>query len=148
MSRKHRAPQSQGWAPRDPRGAAPPQQDVWPGTPPGAWPGTPPGRPSRQPPHQSHTTTPPRKRRRIFLWIFLAVQILFLAWVIFGAASAGGTPEECRGLRGDELQLCENAGDVGTTIGVGLVIGLWVAADFILALTYVIYRLASRQPRP
>ncbi|MFE1455633.1 hypothetical protein ACFW7K_11615 [Streptomyces sp. NPDC058735] len=75
------------------------------------------------------------------------MQVLFLIWVILAATSASGTPEECRGLTGDDLELCKDAGDVGTTIGVGLVIGLWLAADFVLALTYVIYRLASRQPR-
>ncbi|GAA2908597.1 MULTISPECIES: hypothetical protein [Streptomyces] len=75
------------------------------------------------------------------------MQILFLILVIVGATSGSGTPEECRGLTGNDLELCEDAGDVGTTIGVGLMIGLWVAVDFILALTYLIYRLASRQPR-
>ncbi|MFF0889978.1 hypothetical protein [Streptomyces sp. NPDC003456] len=90
---------------------------------------------------------PPEKRRRVFFWVFLAVQLLFLAWVIWGATTADGTPAECRGLTGDDQDLCNDAHDVGTTIGVGLVIGLWVAVDFILALTYVIYRLATRQPR-
>jgi hypothetical protein len=73
--------------------------------------------------------------------------ILFLIWVIVGASTASGTPEGCRGLTGEDLKLCEDASDVGTTIGVGLIVAFWVAADFILALTYVIYRLASRQPR-
>ncbi|WP_432158935.1 hypothetical protein [Streptomyces sp. bgisy153] len=91
--------------------------------------------------------TPPRKRRRVFFWVFLAVQILFLIWVITGAASGSGTPEDCKGLTGDQLELCNDASDVGTTIGVGLIIGLWVAADFILGLTYLVYRLATRQPR-
>jgi hypothetical protein len=81
------------------------------------------------------------------LWIFLAVQILFLIWVITGIASGSGTPEECRGLTGDNLELCKDASDVGTTIGVGLIVAFWVAADFILGLTYLIYRLANRQPR-
>ncbi|MFG2027011.1 hypothetical protein [Streptomyces sp. NPDC048825] len=60
--------------------------------------------------------------------------------------SVSGTVEECRGLTGDELELCEDANDVGTAIGAGLILGLWVAVDFILGLTYLIYRLASRQP--
>lgn len=138
MSRKNRTPEPQSWGPRTPQGAAPP---------PGTWPEAPQGSPSSQPPYQGSTAPPPRKRHRVFLWVFLAVQLLFLAWVIVGATGASGTPEECRGLTGDDLDLCNDANDVGTTIGVGLVIGLWVAADFILALTYVLYRLASRQPR-
>ncbi|WP_326721718.1 hypothetical protein OHT59_22075 [Streptomyces sp. NBC_00243] len=72
---------------------------------------------------------------------------MFLIWVIAGAASGSGTPESCSGLTGDNLELCKDADDIGTTIGVGLVVAFWVATDFILALTYVIYRIASRQPR-
>jgi hypothetical protein len=65
--------------------------------------------------------------------------------VISGAASGGGTPEECRGLTGDNLELCKDANDVGTAIGVGLIISLWAAVDIILGFTYVVYRLASRR---
>ncbi|MET8676580.1 hypothetical protein ABZW18_02990 [Streptomyces sp. NPDC004647] len=81
----------------------------------------------------------------VFLWVFLAVQLLFLVWIITGAASSSGTPAECSGLTGDDLQLCKDANDVGTAIGVGLIVVLWVAADFILAMTYLIYRLARRE---
>ena len=137
MGRKHRAPEPQSWGPRDPGGAVPP---------PRPWPG-PEGSAPLQHPQQTRTAPPPRRRRRIFLWIFLAVQILFLIWVITGAATSSGTPEECRGLTGDNLELCEDANDLGTTIGVGLIVAFWVAADFILALTYAIYRLASRPRR-
>ncbi|WP_158713666.1 hypothetical protein [Streptomyces sp. NRRL WC-3626] len=48
-------------------------------------------------------------------------------------------------MTGDSLKACENAGEVGTTIGVGLVVGLWVAVDVILGFTYVVYRLAGRR---
>ncbi|MFE7168269.1 hypothetical protein [Streptomyces sp. NPDC057616] len=82
----------------------------------------------------------------MFLWFFLGVQILFLLWVISGIASGGGTPDSCKGMTGDALKTCEDVGDVGTTIGVGLIVGFWVAADFILGLTYLLYRLASRRP--
>lgn len=85
-----------------------------------------------------------RKPRRIFLWIFLAVQVIFLVWVIVGASSGAGTPKECRGLTGQDLQNCKDASHVGTTIGVGLVIGLWAAVDIILGITYFIYRLSRR----
>jgi hypothetical protein len=50
-------------------------------------------------------------------------------------------------MTGDALKTCKDAGDVGTTIGVGLIIGLWAAVDVILGFTYVVYRLASRRPR-
>ena len=81
----------------------------------------------------------------MFLWVFLAVQILFLVWVIWGASTASGTPEACRGRTGDDLRLCNDASDVGTTIGVGLVIALWAAVDVILGFTYLVYRHASRR---
>lgn len=35
--------------------------------------------------------------------------------------------------------------DVGTAIGMGLIIALWVAVDIILGITYGVYRLARRQ---
>ncbi|MDX3587682.1 hypothetical protein PV740_39555 [Streptomyces europaeiscabiei] len=70
---------------------------------------------------------------------------MFLIGVIMGAATGSGTPEECQGRTGDDLQLCEDASDVGTTIGVGLIIGLWAAVDVILGFSYLVYRLASRR---
>ncbi|AZS85943.1 hypothetical protein ELQ87_17865 [Streptomyces griseoviridis] len=68
----------------------------------------------------------------------MAVQILFLTWGIAGAASGSGTPEGCQGLTGDDLDACNDASDIGTTIGVGIVVGFWVTADFTLGFTYVI----------
>ncbi|MFD5007191.1 hypothetical protein ACFWMV_30355 [Streptomyces mutabilis] len=41
--------------------------------------------------------------------------------------------------------MCEDAGDVGTTLGVGLIIALWAAVDIILGFTYVVFRLARRR---
>ncbi len=87
---------------------------------------------------------PPRKRRMVFFWVFLAVQIIFLIWLISGIATAGGTPDSCSGLTGDDLQFCKDAGDLGTTIGAGLIVGLWAAVDFVLAVSYAIYRLSRR----
>jgi hypothetical protein len=138
MNRKHRAQQQPSWGPHTPQEPTPSSS---------TWQGPQQGPPPGHPPDQKGTAPPPRKRHRVFFWVFLAVQILFLIFVIVGASTGSGTPEECRGLTGEELEVCEAAGDVGTTIGVGLIIGLWVAVDFILALTYVIYRLASRGPR-
>lgn len=137
-SRHPQAQPPQTWGARPP--SPPPSQ-------PSQWPGPQQASSPGQPPYQGHPAPPPRKRHRVFFWIFLAVQILFLIWVVAGAASSSGTPESCSGLTGDDLQLCEDAGDLGTTIGVGLVVAFWMATDFILALTYVIYRMASRQPR-
>ncbi|SFJ81355.1 hypothetical protein [Streptomyces pini] len=100
---------------------------------------------SGMPPRQDAPPPVARKRRRFFLWFFLAVQILFLVWIITGVAS--GDTAECAGLTGEELESCEDAAGVGTAIGVGVIIFLWAAVDTILALTYLVYRLATRQSR-
>ncbi|MER7109929.1 hypothetical protein [Streptomyces sp. NPDC000229] len=72
------------------------------------------------------------------------MQVLFLIWIITGAASSDD--DSCEGLTGDALRLCQDAGDVGTAIGVGLIIALWAAVDIILGISYGVYRL-SRRPR-
>ncbi|WP_046779906.1 hypothetical protein [Streptomyces yangpuensis] len=90
--------------------------------------------------------TGPRRPHRVFFWVFLAVQVFFLIWVIGALGSADADPEACAELTGDALQICRDAGDVGTAIGVGLLIALWAAVDVILATTtYGIYRLGRRQ---
>ncbi|MFC8125901.1 hypothetical protein [Streptomyces sp. NPDC057302] len=103
-------------------------------------------RPESGPPQPAPDAVKRKKPHRVFLWVFLAVQALFLIWIITGATSASDDPS-CEGLAGDALKLCQDAGDVGTTIGVGLIIALWAAVDIILGVTYGVYRL-SRRPRP
>lgn len=63
-------------------------------------------------------------RFRIFTWVILAVNVIFLIWIIDGIAT-----------RPDPTSAAAN---VGTAIGVGLVIGLWVAADVILGILWLI----------
>ena len=87
------------------------------------------------------TKSKPRKKRRIFLWVFLAVQALFLIWIIAGASTASGQATDCGSL---SQQACNDASDIGTGIGVFLIIVLWCFVDFLLAVGYVIYRLAKR----
>lgn len=88
------------------------------------------------------TTEPkPKKKRRIFLWVFLAVQVLFIVWIITGVSSSGGTPDDCGTL---SQQTCNDAESVGTGIGVAIVIVLWMVVDFFMAVIYGVYRLAKR----
>jgi len=88
--------------------------------------------------HSEHTAQPaPRKRRRIFRWVFLAIQVAFLVWIITGIA---GNSDNCAGKAGDALKACQAGTTVGTGIGVALIIGLWVAVDIILGITYLIIR--------
>lgn len=82
----------------------------------------------------------PKKKRRIFVWFFLAVQALFLIWIISGAAQ-GTDYSDCGSL---SHQTCKDAQDIGTGIGVFLIIVVWCLVDFLLGLGYAIYRLARR----
>lgn len=75
--------------------------------------------------------SPAKKKHRVFLWFFLAVQALFVLWLIVGLSTAN--------TGGDAAK------EAGTAIGAALVFGLWVGVDFILGLTYGIYRLATRK---
>lgn len=81
--------------------------------------------------------TPDKKKRHIFRWFFLAVQILFLVWIIGGASDAA---DNCDGKIGAALDACQAGTAVGAGIGVALIIGLWLAVDAILAVTYLIFR--------
>ena len=81
------------------------------------------------------------------MWVFLAVQVLFLAWVITGAASSRGIPAYCHqgnhaayvGVKG-----CTSAAQAGTAIGVAAVIVFWMVVDVILGVSYGVYKLATR----
>jgi hypothetical protein len=84
----------------------------------------------------------PSRKRRVFMWIFLAIQILFLIWVIGGAAAGHNSGQSGCGTL--DAQTCQSAADAGTAIGVGIVIAFWVAVDMILGISYGIYRLATR----
>lgn len=79
------------------------------------------------------------------LFWFLVLNGVFLTWLI-GGVNAASNAEDCDGLTGDSLQLCQGANDVGTTIGAGLVFALWIGAVVIYGFAYLIYRLA-RRPR-
>lgn len=105
----------------------------------------------------------PYKRKRVFLWFFLAVQVIFIIWLIVGLATihTGVSPHSadvvnfCKGgWQGQykSYQDCltsyskdlTSAGDVGKGIGAGTVVIVWVVVDFLLAVVYGVYRLARR----
>ena len=77
----------------------------------------------------------PKKKRHVFRWVFLGIQVLFLAWIIGGVTSSGGG--DCPG---GNTEACAAGEAIGTGIGVALIIGLWLAVDAILAVTYLIFR--------
>ena len=79
----------------------------------------------------------PKRKKRIFMWVFLAVQLLFVIWLIAGVNNAS---DNCSGRVGDALTLCQNATGVGTGIGIFLILILWTIVDVILGVTYLITR--------
>lgn len=122
--------------------------------------------PAWQHPAAPWASAPPRKRRRVFIWVFLAIQAIFLIWIIAGAASTSNSGTQahnqavscCRagwqGLYSSYADCVTSYGntlnaasDAGKGIGIGLVIGLWAASDVILGVSYGVYRLTSRRNR-
>jgi hypothetical protein len=117
------------------------------------------------PPQQQPYEPPrPRRKRRVFLWVFLAVQAVFIIWMIAGLASHPAGPTAAQ----QAAQQCANhgwyplfksqadcnqhyavalndAGNVGKGIGAALIVIFWIVTDFFLGLGYLIYKLASRR---
>jgi hypothetical protein len=101
----------------------------------------------------------PRKKHRVFLWIFLAVQVLFVIWLAAGIAGSAGSSIHDSAIAwchahpgayttfGECVSLYGGGAKAGTAIGIGIIIALWMAADFLLAVPYAIYRLARRPAR-
>jgi hypothetical protein len=104
----------------------------------------------------------PRRKRRIFLWVFLAIQAAFMLWIIVGLAtvhtgpSAQDVAEACYGGHWHILfksqadcvthygHALAEAGDIGKGLGVAVIAGLWVALDIILGIGFMVVRLAKR----
>jgi hypothetical protein len=142
------------------RGAARPRHPQYPQPPlPGqGWPPQPvQGQPEigLRPPHA-------RRKRRVFLWVFLAIQALFILWLVVGLATTHTGPTaaqvaqvcgnhgwfplykshaDCVTHYGGALQ---DAGNAGKAIGAGLVVLLWFVVDVILGVSYGVYKLATR----
>lgn len=78
---------------------------------------------------------PAKKKRRIFRWVFLAIQALFLIWIITGLNSSepGCGPNL-------SAEACQAAQGIGAGIAIALIVGLWIAVDLILGITYLIFR--------
>jgi hypothetical protein len=108
---------------------------------------------------EAAATGQPRKRRRVFLWVFLAIQALFIIWLIAGGASAGGSIhasvaaqclQQAKGMGMTQAQCISwlgGAAKTGTAIGAALIVVLWTVVDIILGISYGVYRLATRANR-
>ena len=80
---------------------------------------------------------------RIFTYIILIVNLLFLVWIIAGASSDNDTSKKnCGGL---STKTCNDAQNVGKGIGVTLIIILWVLVDIILLVLWLITNRKKRE---
>jgi hypothetical protein len=103
----------------------------------------------------------PRKRKRVFMWFFLAVNALFALWVFPALFSGtGASHAEIASMCGNgawsplfkSYQDCVVHGahgiiaahDVGKTVALTMMIGLWVAADVILGIGRLVVVFARR----
>ena len=101
--------------------------------------------PVPQAPQQSVT---PRRKRRVFLWVFLAIQVLFIVWLAGGiASSAGDAAAYCHANASPYVsyQSCVSLHNAGTGLGAAAIVVFWVVVDILVGGGYAIYRLASRR---
>jgi hypothetical protein len=77
-------------------------------------------------------------RWRKMTWLFLVVNALFVLWITAGVSDRAS--EDCP--PGDEL--CINASDAGTAVGVGLVVFLWFLVFMVLSVIWFMTRPRGR----
>jgi hypothetical protein len=88
--------------------------------------------------YQAPAAPTPRKKRRVFMWVFFAVQVIFIIWLISAGVTTDHSVTHCTGVD------CKGATEAGSAIGVALIVVFWVVVDLLLAIPYAIYRLAAR----
>jgi hypothetical protein len=116
---------------------------------------------------QAPPAAPPRrKRRRVFLWIFLAIQLILIVWIIAGVAATRHTaPTDAQMAQNSSAhgpnsvlllyksradcmahysRVLSDASGAGRGLGVAVVVVLWIVIDFLVGVPYAIYRLARR----
>jgi len=71
----------------------------------------------------------------------LVVQVLFIIWIVVGVSGNSSDAIDCGTL---SQQACNDVRDVGTGIGVFIIVVVWIIVDFLMGLIYGIYRLAKR----
>lgn len=78
---------------------------------------------------------------RVFTYVILTINALFLIWVIVGAASGSGHATNCGSL---DQQTCDSAAHAGTAIGVALIIVFWAVVDVILGILWLVTKPRGR----
>jgi hypothetical protein len=79
-------------------------------------------------------------RFRKMTWAIIAWSVLCSVWAIAGASSASGTPADCAHNAYLSAKTCNDASDVGTAIGVGLIGGLWFFGFIVLSIIWFMSR--------
>ena len=79
---------------------------------------------------------------RVMTWVILVVNALFLVWIISGLSSTG---DNCAGETGDSLAACEAGTAIGAGIGLFLIVFLWVAANLILGIIWLVTNKKGRE---
>jgi hypothetical protein len=77
---------------------------------------------------------------RPLTWVILAVQVLFVIWIISGVntASKDTCPQD------QYSDMCKGAEAIGTGIGIGLIIFLWALIDVILGVVWMVTNKSKR----
>ncbi|MGZ5408310.1 MAG: hypothetical protein ACXWDG_11075 [Aeromicrobium sp.] len=82
---------------------------------------------------------------RVFTWVIVVINVLFLVWIVTGLAAAGNN---CAGETGDSLSACQAGTAVGASIGVGIIVFLWAFVDIILGILWLVTRPKDRRACP
>src|ERR1700733_9653562 len=77
---------------------------------------------------------------RPLTWVILAVQVLFVIWIISGVNSA--SKDACPPDQYSDM--CKGAEAVGTGIGIGIIIFLWALIDVILGVVWMVTNKSKR----
>lgn len=93
----------------------------------------------------SRPPPPPPKRRsrgrwrphwRLFTWVIIAFNLVMLLWLIFGIVEAN--KDICATKPPEVQDACRVGSDVGTVIGVGALVFLWMAGAVILGVLWLV----------
>jgi len=72
---------------------------------------------------------------RPLTWVILAMNGLFLAWIIYAIHVAS---TNCNGQTGSLGQACQTGTAIGAGISVGIIVFFWVAVDVILGIIFLV----------
>ncbi|WP_411104171.1 hypothetical protein [Streptomyces sp. cmx-4-9] len=108
------------------------------GTPPPGW--------SRPPAPAARKRRLRRPHWRLLTWVVLLFNAVMLLWLVVGLAGASDAGEECRDETADLSEACRLGNDIGTALGAGLIIFLWMAGAVILGVVWLVTNSRKRPP--